>query len=350
LIAELSQKCHDFHEKKGSLVLRSLAHVAWDLRTPDLAVIRRKISACLKPFSIEASSSGFYDARVCHRRLRNTELTLIDYGNSIRLDAGRMKRFHLVHIPLRGAYWFDADGERSHVGIGQAHIIRPDLHLRMDWPSSCQLLVLRTLDPRLAERLAQLKGSLGRGTVLSCIKGPGASLGRTVEFLAGELMEDGLLRPRTPAAEAAESLLIDALLHAISNTTDGPDEEQRNCVALAQQYIESNLKSDLSSAAVAAACGLSPRSLFRVYRALLGTSPLAWARNLRLQRVRSELRRPDLISRTISQIASDWGFTHFGHFCASYRRLYGETPTDTRRSASDRQRRLPPRREGTDQE
>ncbi|HEX3948244.1 MAG TPA: AraC family transcriptional regulator [Steroidobacteraceae bacterium] len=315
-------------------MLHSRAHIAWDLRTPDLAVIRRSISAFLKPFSIEASASGPYDARICHRRLHDTELTLIDYGNSIRLDAGRMKSFHLVHIPLRGGYWFEADGERLHVGIGQAHVIQPDLHLRMDWSSACQLLVLRTTDSRLTECAAQLKAGSGRGSVLSCVKGPGASLGRTVEFLAGELMAGGLLRTRTAAAETADSLLIDALLHAISSTAQRPTGEQNDYVALAQRYIVRNLKSDLSSAAIAAACGLSPRSLFRACRALLGTSPMAWARNLRLQRVRAELLRTDLIDRTISQIASDWGFTHFGHFCEAYRRLYRETPTDTRRVAS----------------
>lgn len=318
-------------KNQGSLVPHTPAHIAWDLRTPDLAVIRRSISAFLKPFSIEASASGTYDARVCHRRLHNTEMTLIDYGNSIRLDAGCMKRFHLVHIPLRGGYWFEADGERQHVGIGQAHIIGPDLHLRMDWSSSCQLLVLRTTDSRLAECAAQLKDGSNRGSVLSCVKGPGASLGRTVEFLAGELMEGGLLRTGTPAAETADSLLIGALVHAMSNEAQRPTREQGDCVALAQRYIVSNLRSDLSTVEIAAACGVSARSLFRAYRTECGTSPMAWARNLRLQRVRAELQRPDLVGRTISQIASDWGFTHFGHFCEAYRRLCCETPTDTRR-------------------
>jgi AraC-like DNA-binding protein len=262
-------------------------------------------------------------------------LTLIDYGNSIRLDAGCMKRFHLVHIPLRGGYWFEADGERQHVGVGQAHVIRPDLHLRMDWSSGCQLLVLRTTDSRLAECAAQLKRESIRGSVLSCAKGSGASLGRTVEFLTGELMQGGLLRTGTPAAETADSLLIDALVHAMSSTAEGSTREQNDYVTLAQRYIASNLKSDLSSEAIAAACGVSARSLFRAYRASLGTSPMAWARNLRLQRVRADLQQADLIGRTISRIASDWGFTHFGHFCEAYRRLYGETPSDTRLSAYD---------------
>jgi AraC-like DNA-binding protein len=330
-------------KNQGSLVLNPTAGIAWDLRTPDLAVIRRRITAFLKPFSVEASADGPYDARVCHRKLHNTELTLIDYGNSIGLDAGRMKSFHLVHIPLRGGYWFEADGERLHVGVGQAHIIHPDLHLRMDWSSACQLLVLRSTDPRLGECAARLKhdrtGSNQR-SILSCTNGAGASLGRTVEFLAGELMQGGLLRAGTPAAETADSLLIGALVQAMTSPAAGPTPEQEACIGLARQYILRNLNSDLTSAAIVAASGVSSRSLFRAYRASHGMGPLAWARQHRLQRVRAELERADQIGRSISQIASDWGFTHFGHFCYAYRRLYGETPTNTRRTAIDGRRKV----------
>jgi AraC-like DNA-binding protein len=317
-------------------VLHSPNRVAWDLRTPDLAVVRRSIAGFLKPFSVEASANGPYDARVCHRRLDRTELTLIDYGNSIRLDAGRMKNFHLVHMPLRGGYWFEAAGERRHVGVGQAHIIRPDLHLRMDWASTCQLLVLRTTDSRLAECSAQLrlgKSESNHGGILSCSKGPGASLGRTIEFVTGELMEEGLMRTGSAAAATADSLVIGALLHAMRSAASS-GREQNDYVALADDYIERNLKADLSSSALAAAVGVSCRSLFRAYRALRGTSPMACARNLRLQRVRAELQQEAENGRTISQIAAEWGFTHFGHFCEAYRHTYGETPSDTRRNNS----------------
>lgn len=91
----------------------------------------------------------------------------------------------------------------------------------------------------------------------------------------------------------------------MSSTATRPTREQNDYVARAQRYIVSNLKADLSSAAIAAASGVSSRSLFWAYRALRGTSPVAWVRSLRLQYVRAELLRPVMLGRTISQIASD---------------------------------------------
>jgi AraC-like DNA-binding protein len=320
-------------------VLHSRARINWDLRTADLAVIRRSISSFLKPFVLEATADGAYDARVCHRKLSSTELTLIEYGGAVRLDAGCMDRFHLIQIPIRGGYWFEVDGERTHVGIGQAHTIPPDMELRMEWSAGCRLLVLRTTDARLSDydkRLRRVAMRQSKGTIFPCTDGPGASLGRTVAYLAGELMESGLLRAGTPHAQTADCLLIGALVHAISSAQPGPERDRYGLVERAQRYILGNLKEDLTVAAIVAAAGVSsPRSLFRAFRELNGVSPMAWARHHRLHGVRAELQDLHSNHQSISQIASDWGFTHFGHFCEAYRRLHGETPTDTRRRRVD---------------
>jgi AraC-like DNA-binding protein len=325
-------------------VLNSVGRIAWDLRTSDLSVIRRRIAAFLKPFSLEADADGSYDARLCHRKLSRTELTLINYGNATRVDAGRMKSFHLVHIPLRGSYCFEVDGERLRVGLGQAHMIRPDLRLCMNMSADLQLLVLRTTDSRFAacgSWLQRLARNSNRGTILSCTDGPGASLGRTVSFLAGELMQGGLLRPGSPAADSADSMLISALVHSIARAAEQPSREQHGYIVRARQHILSNLKTDLSVAAIVGASGVSSRALFRAFRVSHGLSPMAWVRQQRLLQVQAELQKPASRLQTISEIASGWGFTHFGHFCAAYRRAHGETPTDTRRSAFPRSTNSP---------
>jgi AraC-like DNA-binding protein len=218
-------------------------------------------------------------------------------------------------------------------------MIRPDLRLRMNMSADLQLLVLRTTDSRFAaceSWLQRLARNSNRGTILSCTDGPGASLGRSVAFLAGELMQGGLLRPGTPAADTADSMLISALVHSISSAAEQPAREPHGYILRARQHILSNLKTDLSVATIVAASGVSSRSLFRAFRASHGMSPMAWVRQQRLLQVQAELQQPASRLQTVSQIASSWGFTHFGHFCAAYRRAYGETPTNTRRSAFKR--------------
>jgi AraC-like DNA-binding protein len=323
-------------------VLDAPVRITWDLRTPDLSAIRRAIGRFLKPFSLEAASSGRYDARLCHRRLTTSELTLIDYGNAAVVDAGRMTSFYLVQIPLRGSYTFTTDGARLRVGHGQAHLIHPRMYLRMECSAECQLLVLRTTDCRLAELESGWLRTLTDaqvGYVVSCASGAGASLGRVVDYLAAELMQGSLIRPGSEFAATAESLLLGALLKTVDQHRHPPPADSPDCVARAETHILANLGGDLSAREIAVACGVSPRTLYHGFHGVHGEGPMSWVRKRRLERVRAELLVAAGPASRVSDIALRWGFTHFGHFCAAYRRQFGETPTQTRSGIAHAPRR-----------
>ena len=53
----------------------------------------------------------------------------------------------------------------------------------------------------------------------------------------------------------------------------------------------------------------------------------------RLQGCRKELINPDAAHRHVSQIAYAWGFANLSHFSKRYRAQFGESPTETRRTA-----------------
>jgi transcriptional regulator GlxA family with amidase domain len=83
--------------------------------------------------------------------------------------------------------------------------------------------------------------------------------------------------------------------------------------------------------------GLSTRALQYGFAAQVGQSPMAYLRQVRLQRADADLRAaasvgPDVgpgAGRGVAAIASRWGFTNFGRFAAAYRARYGRTPSET---------------------
>jgi AraC-like DNA-binding protein len=81
---------------------------------------------------------------------------------------------------------------------------------------------------------------------------------------------------------------------------------------------------------LAVIAGISARSLQRQFRASLGQTPIEALRTIRLERARRGLL---LAARgqTISDIALCCGSSHLGRFSIEYRRLYGETPSQTLR-------------------
>ena len=71
------------------------------------------------------------------------------------------------------------------------------------------------------------------------------------------------------------------------------------------------------------------RMLNYCFQETLGTSPLQYLRNLRLNGVRRELRMHSARPEAIRDIAGRWGFSHLPRFAAEYRTLFGELPSDT---------------------
>jgi transcriptional regulator GlxA family with amidase domain len=86
---------------------------------------------------------------------------------------------------------------------------------------------------------------------------------------------------------------------------------------------------------VAAALGLSVRSLQQGFRQWRNTTPLQFLRQTRLRRVRDELCRSGGETE-VTTVALRDGFMHSGRFSAYYQSAFGELPSTTLR-----RRRLP---------
>ncbi|MEU0469779.1 helix-turn-helix domain-containing protein [Amycolatopsis sp. NPDC006131] len=101
-------------------------------------------------------------------------------------------------------------------------------------------------------------------------------------------------------------------------------------LALMEAWIERHLASgEVTPAAIAAAHGMSVRSVYRVF-AEAGTTVAAFVRDRRLARARRELATG---ADPIADIALRWGFADASHFTRAFRARYGCTPRDHRAGA-----------------
>jgi transcriptional regulator GlxA family with amidase domain len=67
------------------------------------------------------------------------------------------------------------------------------------------------------------------------------------------------------------------------------------------------------------------------FQKILGMSPVAFLRRLRLHRVRLALRVGTPKTTTVSAEALKWGFWHFGDFSKAYKNCFDESPSHTLR-------------------
>jgi AraC-like DNA-binding protein len=104
-------------------------------------------------------------------------------------------------------------------------------------------------------------------------------------------------------------------------------------VKRAEEYIRAHARDDLTVEKIAAAAGVSPRSMFYGFRHWRNTTPMAHVRELRLELARRALEEARHGGGTVSDAAMSAGFTNFSQFSKIYKARFGETPSMTLRGS-----------------
>jgi AraC-like DNA-binding protein len=146
--------------------------------------------------------------------------------------------------------------------------------------------------------------------------------------------EDGLAV--AGAAKAAlDEYLLTLLLHhhphnyseELAQTVPSPVP---GVVRRAERFIIDNDSASITVSDVADHLGISLRSLQAGFRQWRQTTPTAFLRRARLERVRDELLHSDQ-EANVTTVALRHGFSHLGRFSGEYRSVFGEDPSATLR-------------------
>lgn len=135
-----------------------------------------------------------------------------------------------------------------------------------------------------------------------------------------------------------EEEIISALMRALCTQVD--DEYAYSKIKNSdvwkqlEDYIEEHKHRAIIVSELSYAVKISERSLYRLFKERFGISPKAYLNKLRLNGVRSDLKKSSNSDMNISAIANNWGFWHMGQFAADYKLLFHELPSETLESAS----------------
>ena len=108
-------------------------------------------------------------------------------------------------------------------------------------------------------------------------------------------------------------------------------------VARFEGFLEAHPGQPLYLTEICAAIGVAERTLRAACEEHLGMGPIRYLSLRRMHLVRRALVRADPSTGTVTRIATDHGFWELGRFSVGYRRLFGESPSETlHRSGDDR--------------
>jgi AraC-like DNA-binding protein len=138
------------------------------------------------------------------------------------------------------------------------------------------------------------------------------------------------------AAGRLQNLIVTGLLLAQPhNYSEELREPQRpapsRAVRRAVDLIEDEPERPWSTAGLAHEVSLSARALQEGFRRAFHVPPMEYLREVRLNRVHTDLSAACPDTTTVSSVAARWGFAHPGRFATAYRRKFGCLPAQTLR-------------------
>jgi AraC family ethanolamine operon transcriptional activator len=152
---------------------------------------------------------------------------------------------------------------------------------------------------------------------------------------AGAMLGGGPDAPLMHAQAERLGLSLRELTVAALATDGGPPAPQRaareavRVLRQVEDLLFSRLSEPIYTSQVCEALRISPRKLHDSIVATCGMSPHAYLKIRRLTLARRALLTATPDVRLIKRVAIAHGFWHFGNFAQDYRRLFGETPSET---------------------
>jgi len=218
-------------------------------------------------------------------------------------------------------------------------VLSPQLGAAIHPSQGCGRFTLSLSRDALVRQLAALLGRpvnepLRFDPALALDRGHGRGLANHIRAVVDDIEDDDALLHSPLARSTFEQFVITALLfsHPHNYSAELQGDTRRAAtrdVRRAIDYIEGHLTAPITLADIATAAGVAGRVLFKHFRRCTGTSPMAYLRDARFQRVREALRKARPSDRIVD-IAALWGFDHIGRFAIEYRRRFGEKPSATK--------------------
>lgn len=313
--------------------------------TEDLHEASRLIGQALSPNRLtldEADPTGFA-AGLHGVRLRDVCMMHLDLHVAATLTIPATGRYFGVHMPMNGSAVCVYDGCEFVTNTTRALVTSPGHAVTMRFDHDSPQLIIRIEEEALTRHVTRL---LGRRLVRPLVFEPAMNLitdaavrwHGALQLLNTEVFHKGSLVQRGHGVGPLEDMIVSSLLLVQGSNYHQqllrPDRKPGSpAVQASLDFIEAHLREPITLNDIARHVNLSARAVQQGFRAELGTTPMAYLRDCRLERAREEL--IDAIPSdgiTVTDVAVRLGFSHLSYFAQLYRQRWGESPSDTLRS------------------
>ena len=272
-------------------------------------------------------------AGLAHRKFGSIDLCRLTYGRQARVVSEGLGDIYHLQFILRGHCEYAIRKERANFSAGHLMVINPSDPIDLTYSEDCEKFIVRLPTSILQESclenrwLRPLDGI--RFAPIPYRFQELESLLYLLTLICQEA-ESGMISPQLLGHynRVIANKLMTMLQHNVS--FEAPSLTSVSFDRLAQ-YIEENLKRDISVEELAKQAHMITRSLYLLFEKHAKTTPKNFIRQKKLEAIYRSLMDPACHIANITAIALDYGFTHLGRFSETYRETFGVRPSESLR-------------------
>lgn len=308
------------------------------MRTKDIDALVEAVSKVYCRHSVRViGSARSFDGQLDVTSAASQPVVQLSYGAPVNVDAGEFTDLFLIKHCMRGAAFAQQDGDTAEWRQGQTMILSAGRETELQFDHAFLQKSVRLDVSKLEATCARWLGHpLERPLqfVLRPFSDEMEQVWRQTLMYAGSSEAAGVALTG-PAKESFDEYLRTLLLHqhahSYSEELAGPPQTPLpGLIRRAERYMAENAAAAVTVPDVAAALGVSVRSLQQGFRQWRDTTPHDFLRQTRLRLIHDELCRSGE-GADVTSIALRHGFTHLGRFSAYYQSAFGELPSTTLR-------------------
>lgn len=270
-------------------------------------------------------------ASLSHRKLGDLDLCRISYGGSVRVTSPALENIYHLQVLLKGNCLLRGHNKQHHLVPGELLLINPDDPVDLTYSEDCEKFILK-VPSYLIESVCdeQRWRRPGAGVRFSRNQYRLSELDGFVQLLTAVCHEAEIV-DSLPSVQASYSRIVASKLLTLMETNVQMEGSNNASDTLDEifEFIERNLKLEISAEILADLACLSLRSLYSLFENKIGMTPKQYIRQLKLERIRECLVYKNCSVRSVTELAMEYGFTHLGRFAEIYRLQFGELPSET---------------------
>ncbi len=280
-------------------------------------------------------------AEIHYAPLQRMAVSSVSLNTEMTARVHAVRNSSLIFTLLEGEVEIAMGGRKFNVRENEIVVVPAGVPFDLDIPDENQSVILEIDQEHLnsftfketgATRLDLMALNLNIDTVETR-----AGVARLLRFLRNELQNDSPLLRNAGYVHRVEDLITCSLIDAVPDSMRAREvrsdrKSLPRYIRRAVEYMYDHADTPPTLRALSHVAATSPRTLIRGFNRHLGCSPIAYLRDIRLQRAHEDLCQSAPEDISVTSIAHRWNFFHLGRFTTLYKRKFGQSPAESLRT------------------